>query len=129
MQCSLLIQYTSDVMLNHWFVAALHGVLRGCAVLHGHWIYVEMKVIGNTLQVACWDGLDHQARQQIWDFAETARQVLVVRTLVVSFNAEFFLRQACIHVERWLSCTWHIPSDIGSIIYFLMKKCRVRDFW
>lgn len=89
LQLSLLVQHTQDVMLNHWLVAALHGPLRGCAVLEGHWILLEMKVTGNTLTVTCWDGLDHQHRHQIWLFAEMARQILVVRTLVVSFNAEF----------------------------------------
>ena len=85
----LLILHTNDVMLNHWLLAALHGVLRGCAVLHGHWIYLEVKVIENLLQVVCWDGLDHQSRHMIWRFAEKARQILVVRTLSVSFNAEY----------------------------------------
>ena len=94
-QFSLLILHTNDVMLNHWLVAALHGVLRGCAVLHGHWVYLEMKVIGNLLQVICWDGLDHQARHLILRFAERARQILVVRTLAVSFNAEY--SQQCPH--------------------------------
>ena len=88
-QCSLLLIYTNDVMLNHWLVAALHGVLRGCAEIHGHWIYLEVKVTGNLLQVACWDGLDHQARPVILQFAEKARRILVVRTLAVSFHAEY----------------------------------------
>lgn len=88
-QCSLLVLHTEDVMLNHWLVAALHGVLRGCAVLHGHWVYLELKVTGNLLQVVVWDGLDHQGRQIILQFAEKARQLLVVRTLAVSFRAEY----------------------------------------
>jgi len=92
LQCSLLVHYTDDVMLNHWLVAALHGTLRGCAVLHGHWVYVEVKVTGNMLQVKCWDGMDHQARKLICRFAEAARRILVIRTLAVSFNAEFSQR-------------------------------------
>lgn len=83
LQCSLLVQHTEDVMLNHWLVAALHGVLRGCAALFGHWVYMEMKVTGNLLQVSVWDGLDHQGRQHMLIFAEKARQILVVRTLAI----------------------------------------------
>ena len=88
-QCSLLVLHTEDAMINHWLVAALHGVLRGCAVIAGHWVYLEMNVTGNLMKVICWDGLDHQARHEILVFAEKARRILVVRTLVVSFNAEY----------------------------------------
>ena len=116
MQCSLLIQHTKDVMVNHWLVAALHGVLRGCAVLQGHWIYVEMKVSGNALHVVCWDGLDHPARNQIWVFAEEARQILVIRTLVVSFNAEF-------SQESQFTCGTIALMHLGHAIGYWNGRC------
>eukprot|EP00435_Cladocopium_sp_Y103_P029701 s203_g7.t1 len=86
-QCILLVTETQDPLVNHWLVAALHGVLRGCAALQGHWILLEIMAKGNALHV-CWDGLNHDHRAQIMKFAETARRQLVLRTLMVSFNAE-----------------------------------------
>lgn len=117
-QCSLLILYTNDGMLNHWLVAALHGVLRGCAVLHGHWVYLEMKVRGNLLQVVCWDGLDHEARHVILKFAEKPRQILVVRTLAVSFNAEYSQQSphtcGTVALNAFGTCHWILEESIAS---------------
>eukprot|EP00435_Cladocopium_sp_Y103_P074898 s52_g52.t1 len=50
---------------------------------------LEMTSIENTLHVTCWDGLQHEFRDHIQDFAEMARQKLVLRTLIIPFNAEF----------------------------------------
>ena len=88
-QLTWMIQDPNDVMVNHWLVAALHGVLRGCAVIQHHWLLLELVAKGNLLSVTCWDGLDHRHRHQVRQFAEAARQKLVLRTLVVTFNAEF----------------------------------------
>ena len=79
-QLTWMMQDPHDVMVNHWLVAALHGVLRGCAVIQHHWLLMELTAKGNMLSVTCWDGLDHCHRQQVIQFAEVARQKLVLRT-------------------------------------------------
>ena len=88
-QLTWMLHDPEDTMVNHWLVAALHGVLRGCVVVQDHWLLLEMAAKGNLLYVACWDGQDHCHRHQIMKFAEVARQKLVLRTLVVTFNAVY----------------------------------------
>eukprot|EP00435_Cladocopium_sp_Y103_P070672 s642_g35.t1 len=74
-------------LLKHWLVGALHGVLRGVALLQGHWILLELRVQGNLLYVHYWDGLHHAALQQVRFFAEYAAKILVLRTIVVEYGA------------------------------------------
>ena len=88
-QCTFLVNEIQETYLDHWLVAALHGVLRGCAVLQGHWVFLEIKTCGNALHVICWDGLDHRHSDRVLAFAEKARKALVIRTLVVAFNSYF----------------------------------------
>ena len=92
-QCTFLVNEVHDTTMDYWLVAALHGVLRGCAVLQGHWVFIEVKTLGNALHVVCWDGLDHRHSDRILAFAEKARKALVIRTLVVAFNS-FFSQEA-----------------------------------
>ena len=120
-QCSLLVLHTDDVMLHHWLVAALHGTLRGCAVLQGHWVYVEMKVTGNMLQVSCWDGLGHQARQLICRFAEAARRILSSEPWQSHSMLSF--SQRGLHTCGTVALM-HLGHSIGigMIVDYLMKK-------
>eukprot|EP00435_Cladocopium_sp_Y103_P068262 s345_g31.t1 len=88
-QGTVLVNDAQNTWLTHWLVTALYGTLRSCVEIQRHWILILLSTVDTALHVTCWDGPQHECRRPILDFAERARQKLVLRTLIMSFNAEF----------------------------------------